>query len=192
MLVNNAGIGVGGNIETCDFDDWKRCFAINVDSIFHGCQKALPLMRDWLHDTFFVLNGDTLFDAPLPRLAELLMSTGASGAVALRAVEDSSRYGSVILQDDRIASFGEKAASGPGLINGGLYAFRRRVIDRLGSPSSIETELLPALAEEGDLVGLHSDGFFIDIGLPETLADAQRSVPAWWSSRAASGAAGAT
>jgi NDP-sugar pyrophosphorylase family protein len=149
-------------------------------------------MRDWLHDAFFVLNGDTIFDAPLPRLAGLLMSYGASGAVALRGVEDASRYGSVILQDDRIASFGEKTASGPGLINGGIYAFRRWVIDRLGSPSSIETDLLPALAEEGDLVGLPSDGFFIDIGLPETFADAQRSVPAWWSSRAASGAAGAT
>ena len=46
VLVNNAGIGVGGNIETCDFEDWKRCYAVNVDSIFHGCQKALPLMRE--------------------------------------------------------------------------------------------------------------------------------------------------
>ncbi|MGV2496965.1 SDR family oxidoreductase [Pelagerythrobacter aerophilus] len=46
VLVNNAGIGVGGNIEACDFEDWKRCFAVNVDSIFHGCQKALPLMRE--------------------------------------------------------------------------------------------------------------------------------------------------
>ncbi len=46
VLVNNAGIGVPGNIEQCDFDDWKRCFSINVDSIFHGCQKALPLMRE--------------------------------------------------------------------------------------------------------------------------------------------------
>ncbi|RZV32574.1 MAG: glucose 1-dehydrogenase [Sphingomonadaceae bacterium] len=46
VLVNNAGIGVAGNIETCDFDDWKRCFAINVDGIFHGCQAALPLMRE--------------------------------------------------------------------------------------------------------------------------------------------------
>jgi NAD(P)-dependent dehydrogenase (short-subunit alcohol dehydrogenase family) len=45
VLVNNAGIGVAGNIETCKFEDWKRCFAVNVDSIFHGCQKALPLMR---------------------------------------------------------------------------------------------------------------------------------------------------
>lgn len=46
VLVNNAGIGVGGNIETCKFEDWQRCFSINVDSIFHGCQKALPLMRE--------------------------------------------------------------------------------------------------------------------------------------------------
>lgn len=46
VLVNNAGIGVAGNIETCVFEDWKRCFSINVDSIFHGCQKALPLMRE--------------------------------------------------------------------------------------------------------------------------------------------------
>ncbi|MBD2841261.1 SDR family oxidoreductase [Erythrobacter rubeus] len=46
VLVNNAGIGVPGNIEECDFADWQRCFSINVDSIFHGCQKALPLMRE--------------------------------------------------------------------------------------------------------------------------------------------------
>lgn len=46
VLVNNAGIGVAGNIETCKFEDWKRCFSVNVDSIFHGCQKALPLMRE--------------------------------------------------------------------------------------------------------------------------------------------------
>ncbi|MGB7418525.1 MAG: SDR family oxidoreductase [Erythrobacter sp.] len=46
VLVNNAGIGVGGNIESCDFADWQRCFDINVNSIFHGCQKALPLMRE--------------------------------------------------------------------------------------------------------------------------------------------------
>ncbi len=46
VLVNNAGIGVPGNIETCDFADWQKCFSVNVDSIFHGVQKALPLMRD--------------------------------------------------------------------------------------------------------------------------------------------------
>lgn len=46
ILVNNAGVGVRGNIETCTYAEWKRGFAINVDSVFLGCQKALPLMKD--------------------------------------------------------------------------------------------------------------------------------------------------
>jgi NAD(P)-dependent dehydrogenase (short-subunit alcohol dehydrogenase family) len=46
VLVNNAGIGVRGNIETCTLADWKHGFAVNVESVFLGCQKALPLMKD--------------------------------------------------------------------------------------------------------------------------------------------------
>lgn len=46
VLVNNAGVGVRGNIETCTLEDWHRGFAINVDSVFLGCQKALPLLKD--------------------------------------------------------------------------------------------------------------------------------------------------
>ncbi len=46
VLVNNAGIGVRGNIETCTLADWHRGFAVNVDSVFLGCQKALPLMKE--------------------------------------------------------------------------------------------------------------------------------------------------
>ena len=46
VLVNNAGVGVRGNIETCTLEEWRRGFAIKVDSVFLGCQKALPLMKD--------------------------------------------------------------------------------------------------------------------------------------------------
>lgn len=46
VLVNNAGVGVRGNIETCTLEEWHRGFAINVDSVFLGCQKALPLLRE--------------------------------------------------------------------------------------------------------------------------------------------------
>ncbi|WP_228243403.1 SDR family oxidoreductase [Porphyrobacter sp. GA68] len=46
ILVNNAGIGAGGNIENCSFADWKRSFAVNVDSAFLGTQNALPLMKE--------------------------------------------------------------------------------------------------------------------------------------------------
>ena len=46
ILLNNAGIGVRDNIETCTLEEWRRGFAVNVDSVFLGCQKALPLMKD--------------------------------------------------------------------------------------------------------------------------------------------------
>lgn len=46
VLVNNAGVGVRGHIESCTLEDWRRGFAINVDSVFLGCQKALPLMKE--------------------------------------------------------------------------------------------------------------------------------------------------
>lgn len=46
ILVNNAGIVVSGDIEKCDFTEWKRSFSINVDSVFLGCQAALPIMKE--------------------------------------------------------------------------------------------------------------------------------------------------
>lgn len=46
VLVNNAGIGVPGDIMTCTLEDWHRGFAVNVDSVFLGSQKALAVMKD--------------------------------------------------------------------------------------------------------------------------------------------------
>ena len=46
VLLNNAGIGVRGNIETCTLEEWRRGFAVNVESVFLGCQTAIPLLKD--------------------------------------------------------------------------------------------------------------------------------------------------
>ena len=63
---------------------------------------------------------------------------------------------------------------------------RREAIDRLETPSSIKTDLLPALVLEGALSGVVDEGFFVDIGLPETYSQAQTSVPEWWQEKLAS------
>ena len=48
VLVNNAGIGVGGNIETCDFDDWKRCFSVSPPAILRNCvSKGIQPRITW-------------------------------------------------------------------------------------------------------------------------------------------------
>ena len=46
ILINNAGIGNGGDIESTDMETWKLVHNVNLDSVFLGCKYALPLMRD--------------------------------------------------------------------------------------------------------------------------------------------------
>ncbi len=45
VLVNNAGISRGGDIEHLTLDDWKLVMAVNVDSVFLGVKHALRYMR---------------------------------------------------------------------------------------------------------------------------------------------------
>lgn len=45
VLVNNAGISLGGNIEQLAFEDWKQVMSVNVDSVFLGTKHALKYMR---------------------------------------------------------------------------------------------------------------------------------------------------
>ena len=45
VLVNNAGISRGGNIEQLSFDDWKLVMSVNLDSVFLGTKHALKYLR---------------------------------------------------------------------------------------------------------------------------------------------------
>ncbi|WP_422344762.1 glucose 1-dehydrogenase [Parasphingorhabdus sp.] len=44
VLINNAAVTVFGSIADISYEDFKRCFTVDVDSIFLGCKSALPLM----------------------------------------------------------------------------------------------------------------------------------------------------
>lgn len=44
VLVNNAAVTVFGSIADVSYEDFRRCYNVDVDSIFLGCKAALPLM----------------------------------------------------------------------------------------------------------------------------------------------------
>jgi D-glycero-D-manno-heptose 1,7-bisphosphate phosphatase len=144
-----------------------------------GTGGGLRLAGDHLDEDFLVLNGDTLFDFDyyaLPRH----MTADDLGVVALRQVEDISRYGSVTMANGKILAFDEKSGSGEGFINGGVYLLKKTVLDQLPQgASSIEHDLFPRLAAARQIAGAAYTGYFLDIGLPETLAAAQTELPAW-------------
>ena len=147
-----------------------------------GTAGALWHARRHLAPRFFLLNGDSILDGNLLRLiACRAKSRAPAGAVALLEVADTARYGRIECDGARVAAFREKGASGPGLINAGIYLFDREpLLKRIARPPcSLERDVLPALAAEGALGAVPFERRFIDIGLPESLAEARGLFPGW-------------
>lgn len=142
-------------------------------------RNALPFLDDW----FFALNGDTLFDANYFALPDSLhrSAPNATAVAALRRVPDVSRFGFVTVEEGRVSQFDEKGRSGSGLINAGIYLIHRSVIESIepNRKVSLESEIFPRLVHDRVLNGIELAGYFLDIGLPHTLEQAQTELPRW-------------
>ena len=44
ILVNSAGISLGADIVSTEFDIWKKVHQVNLDSVFLGCKYVIPKM----------------------------------------------------------------------------------------------------------------------------------------------------
>jgi D,D-heptose 1,7-bisphosphate phosphatase len=147
-----------------------------------GTAGALREAAALLDDVFLLTNGDSLFDLNYLALHQGFDPSTTDFSIALCEVPDVSRYGQVTLgTDERVVGYAEKNTSDqPGLISGGVYIVSRRILDEIGSGMvSLETEVVPRLVARGRVTGRAFKGYFIDIGLPESYAQAQVEIPAW-------------
>jgi dTDP-glucose pyrophosphorylase len=145
-----------------------------------GTAGALTVARDALEPRFLMMNGDAFFDINLRALEQASRQSGATATLALRPVENAARYGRVIENKGKVVAFLEKEANrpGPGIINGGIYVLKREILDVVRElPCSLEQDVFPALVERGEVRGKAFDGYFLDIGLPETLEQGRRELP---------------
>jgi D,D-heptose 1,7-bisphosphate phosphatase len=128
---------------------------------------------------FLMLNGDSVFDINYAEFSLAASKANATAFIALRQVDDASRYAAVELeQNGRISQIREKGVSGPSLISGGIYRLKREILDDISSiPFSIETQVFPDLLSKGQLFGKIYDRPFIDIGIVEDYNRAQTFVP---------------
>ena len=146
-----------------------------------GTGGALFHAREHLAERFLVCNGDSWFDFNLARLLADAVRDPADtiGRIALRRLDDATRYGVVEMDGDRVTSFRERdQRSQPGIINAGIYLFDHRALDVATAVCSLERDVMPALAARGTLRGTVADGYFIDIGIPADLTRAQTELPA--------------
>src|SRR5439155_4428526 len=111
-----------------------------------------------------------------PRFLEFHRRGHAAASLVLTEVADTSRYGRVqVGNEDRISGFEEKGgARAPGLINSGIYLLSRESLSAIepGGPVSLGGDVLPAWVAACEVRGFRG-GAFIDIGTPESYAEAE-------------------
>lgn len=154
-------------------------FAVEESPLGTGGGIRLAMERSREAETV-VLNGDTLFDVDLEALRMHHRTHGHRITLGLKRMRDFSRYGTVALEaDGTISAFREKAPCAEGLINGGVYVLSREngLFEGLGEKFSMETDVLQRKVGDGWVGGMVSDGYFIDIGIPEDYRRAEEELP---------------
>jgi len=127
-------------------------------------------------DPVFVINGDTYVELDFARMLAAHLDDRTRFTVAVRTVRDVSRYGALDIDDSHVRGFFEKGRSGPGTINAGVYLLSRELLDAYAYPPaySLETDLLAQHVRDIRPLTFPVSGHFIDIGVPEDYALAQR------------------
>jgi NDP-sugar pyrophosphorylase family protein len=135
---------------------------------------ALPLV---LSRDLLVLNGDSYCRADLRAFRAAYEAGGRKPTLLLVEVSDASRFGLVELESGgNIRRFAEKTAEPvPGVINAGIYMLPSELVQSIppGRAVSLEREMFPVWVSSG-LRGYRCGGPFIDIGTPETYAQASQ------------------
>lgn len=45
LLINNAGVGLGGKFEEVSLEDWQWCMHVNLWGVIHGCHYFVPKFK---------------------------------------------------------------------------------------------------------------------------------------------------
>jgi NAD(P)-dependent dehydrogenase (short-subunit alcohol dehydrogenase family) len=168
VLINNAGIGGWGNIETETFEGWRRTQSIDVDSIFIGTQLAMPYLRTAQPASIInissvagmIAHGDMLAYNTAKAAVWML-----SKSVALHCAREGYdiRCNSVHPVFTRTPIIDPLIALGGGGKEGEQRLFRQIPLQRLGEPEDVGYAVLYLASDESRFVT--ASEFKIDGGI---------------------------
>ena len=148
-----------------------------TENIPLGTGGAIKLALQKVQGTHVaILNGDTFFPIHFTRFFNLHQNKNPEVTIALKKVNNAERYGTIKMdKNQQIIRFIEKGQKGKGFINCGIYLLNtsKFIQRKLADKFSFETDYLEEIAPEQSLFGQVFDNYFIDIGIPESYAQAQ-------------------
>ena len=188
FAVEEEPLGTGGGIRLAlDMCKGDHVFVVNgdtfypVDLTFFSFDKPITLALKPMKD--FDRYGTVVIDNCHSERHEESVSErpAAEGIYFSQGFAKSQIPSAIATPTHNIIAFKEKQHCAEGLINGGVYAIDRSRLDLSSLPErfSFEKEVLEPGAAIGEVGGVVSDAYFIDIGVPEDYERAQWALPAW-------------
>jgi len=140
-----------------------------------GIKNSLDFISQ---NDFFLLNGDSFFDVDLMQLAEFHFIKKSAITLSVKEMHHVDRYGTLNIENGKIFSFNEKQPIERGFINAGVYVVSKQVFEdeQLTEKFSFEKDILEKNVNTLSFYAFESDGYFIDIGIPEDYRKAQKEL----------------
>ena len=109
-------------------------------------------------DLFMITYGDDVADINLHELISFHKGHGRIGTVT--SVQPPSRFGELVVENNKVVSFTEKPQASAALINGGFFVFNRKIFDYLTEDDNCDFEVGPLeqLAKDGQLMAYELKG----------------------------------
>lgn len=142
-----------------------------------GTGGAIRLaMKKVKTDAAFIMNGDTFFNIDLQAMENLHLTNKNELTIAVKEMHDFERYGTVNISANQIISFEEKKSLKTGYINAGTYLLDKNEFLKMNWPEkfSFEKDFLEEYTSILKMIPFYSDGYFIDIGVPEDYQKVQQ------------------
>jgi len=177
MIIEPAAGKIQTSDKTCE--NWKiHLLDTGAETMTGGRLKRLTT---WLKDeTFMLTYGDGVCDVDLKALLAFHLAKGRTATVT--AVRPPARFGGLVLKDDLVTEFTEKAQIQVGWINGGFMVFEPEIFKYLADDhASLEHHALEVLAAKEQLTAYRHEGFWQCM---DTLRDKRQLEGLWQSGQA--------
>ena len=135
-----------------NLEDWNITF---VDTgLKAGTGARLAKVKKFIgnDENFFLTYGDGIAKINIDELLAFHKRNGKTATIT--GVRPPSRFGEIVVRDNKIISFKEKRASADGFINGGFFVFKQAIFDCLPSEEDCMLEDAPMekLVKQDELV----------------------------------------
>lgn len=159
------------------YKDLELLYSIEDEPLGTGgaLRKGLDLLNS---QTVLFLNGDSICKVDVAEMFDFYTKNHADMVLAIKTMHDFDRYGTVVLEQNRIIKFEEKKPLHKGFINVGVTLLNPEIIKK-HAPSqkfSFEKDILETYTNSLNLFAFETQEYFIDIGIPEDYALAQTTL----------------